>query len=381
MTAAAVSALAPPAGIRIQGFTAELQESVRAFNGRLALQGVHFRFPDSPVSPWLPKVEGRRIYQEYFLAVDEEGSVRGAYILKHQDFMVHGQRRSLAFFHLPLSEGLIDRRYGAVGLQLLSDALKRQPEMFVLGIGSLHEPLSRMLLAMRWRLHAVPFYFRILRPARVARRLAYLRTSRVRRALLDCAAITGSMWLGVKVVTAMRAERTGGNILTAVAARFGSWADAVWQQCEGRYAMIGARDWSTLEILYPSTDPRFIRLMIAESGVVIGWAVVLDTQMRDDKYFGNLRVGSIIDCLSTPEKSSAIVGAAVQHLRERGVDLIVSNQLAACWCDSLKRAGFLAGPSGFLFGSSAKLTGLLRSEAALASAHLNRGDGDGPINL
>jgi hypothetical protein len=71
----------------------------------------------------------------------------------------------------------------------------------------------------------------------------------------------------------------------------------------------------------------------------------------------------------------------VRCLRDRGVDLIVSNQMSAAWVQGLEHNGFRRGPSNFLFGASKPLLRLLQSDSQLADSHLNRGDGDGPINL
>jgi len=110
----------------------------------------------------------------------------------------------------------------------------------------------------------------------------------------------------------------------------------------------------------------------------IGWAVALDTAMRDDKYFGDLRVGSIVDALARPEDARAVIGAAARALTGRGVDLIVSNQCHQAWQDALRRSGFLEGPSNFIFAASKKLAELT---GRYEEIHINRGDGDGPIHL
>src|SRR5262245_32826009 len=101
-------------------------------------------FPESPIPEWLPPLPGATLFQEMFLAA-EEGIVRGGYILKHQEFMLNKQRRLVDFYHSPLSEGLIDRKYSAVGLKLLQDALKRNPPLYALGMGGRDKPLPRML--------------------------------------------------------------------------------------------------------------------------------------------------------------------------------------------------------------------------------------------
>ena len=380
MLSTAIAAVEKGSAVRIRPFSDDLIDEVRDFNRRLNVAGITYRFPESPVSPWLPRVDGRHIFQEYFLAVDAAGAVRGGYILKRQEFVINGTSQTVAFYHLPLSEGLIDRRYGFVGLRLLIDALKREPAMFVLGIGSMSEPLSRMLTGLSWKLRPVPFHFRIMRPFRVARAIPYLRTTTPRRLALDIAAFSGAAWLGTQVM-ALKVKPGSRRITTTVESEFGLWADRIWNDCVERYTMIGRRDRDTLNILYPSANSRFLRMRVEVSGVTIGWAVLLATDMRSHKYFGDLRVGSIVDCLAVPGHAADVVRGAVRCLHDHNVDLIVSNQMADAWVTGMKRSGFMAGPSTFLFGASKALESLLQVNESLQGVHLNRGDGDGPINL
>src|ERR1700730_3908188 len=105
--------------------------------------------------------------------------------------------------------------------------------------------------------------------------------------------------------------------------------------------MIAVRDSETLNILYPASSNRFLCYKVTHGSTVLGWAVLLDTQMRDHKHFGNLRVGSIVECLALPEQSFAVVRAATQLPEARGADLIVPNQSSAAWGTALQSAGFL----------------------------------------
>src|SRR5437867_3147441 len=146
--------------------------------------------------------------------------------------------------------------------------------------------------------------------------------------------------------------------------------------------MAAVRDARVLNILYPPDDIRFIRLKIVDGCSVAGWAVLLDTVMADDKYCGNMRVGSILDCLALPEDANAVMAGAARVLEDRGVDLLLSNQSHPAWCQGLKMAGFVEGPSNFFFVASKALTKLLNEiDPAGTAIHLNRGDGDGPIHL
>ena len=104
--------------------------------------------------------------------------------------------------------------------------------------------------------------------------------------------------------------------------------------------------------------------------------------MRDNQYFGNLRVGTLADCLAPPENASAVVRAATAVLEKRGVDLIISNHSHAVWGNSFRSAGYLLGPSNFIFAASkplAERVGPFETNQNLT--YIMRGDGDGPVNL
>src|SRR5690348_2696337 len=87
----------------------ELAPEVSAFNSRLRNAGLLNRVPESPVATWLPKIDERSIFQEYFLGLAGE-TVRGAYILKHQAFLIGNETISIGHY-TPISEGLIDRAF------------------------------------------------------------------------------------------------------------------------------------------------------------------------------------------------------------------------------------------------------------------------------
>jgi hypothetical protein len=88
-------------------------------------------------------------------------------------------------------------------------------------------------------------------------------------------------------------------------------------------------------------SPGVIRLQVTRGKPVIGWAAVLDAQMRGDASFGDLRVGSLIDCLASPGDAAHVVAAATRFLRRRGVDLVVSHQAHPAWTRGLSDSGFV----------------------------------------
>jgi hypothetical protein len=336
--------------------------AVRDFNRRLAAGGVTgFDFPETPDPRWMPDMD-------LYVAADGD-NVRGGYILRRQQFLVSGQPVQAAHYRLPLSEGAIDRAYASLGLRLVRDALARQPRLYAMGMGGWDKPLPQMLKALKWRMCEVPFHFKIVHPARFLRNIQPLRTSTARRWALDAAALSGAGWLGMKTLGWSRRLPAQQHEL---APSFHGWGDDVWQRSRDGYRLIGVRDAATLDALYPPSDSRFLRVRTA-----FGWALLLDTQMSGHKQFGDMRVGTIVDCLAPVENAASVIRAGAALLESRGVDLIVSNQMHGAWSSALTDAGFRRGPSNYLLA----LSPAFGAPADEADFHFNRGDGDGPIHL
>jgi hypothetical protein len=95
-----------------------------------------------------------------------------------------------------------------------------------------------------------------------------------------------------------------------------------------------------------------------------------------------MRVGSIVDCLAEPDAASSVVRCCTSFLEERGVDLIVTNQASSAWGKAFAASGYLKGPTNFILVLSPKLAARLDPvNDSWGAIHMNRGDGDGPINL
>lgn len=360
--------------------------AVRAFNARLRSAGVAEAFglrsllPEATGSEPVP---GARIHEELFVAIDGD-VVRGGYTLKHQDFIVNGAATSIGFFRQAVSEGTIDRRHALIGPRLLRDALRREPRIYALGIGGYDQAATRLLKGARFEFVTAPFYFRVEHAARFLREVRPVRSSKARRVASDIAAATG---LGGLAIAALQRYRMGISrdpelVAASTVGSFGAWADPVWEATRASFAFSAVRDLALLPSLYDAPGSPFIKVWIEDAGGPRGWAVCLATQRRGDKYFGNLKLGSIVDLLAVPGYEPALVNAAVARLRQEDVDLIVTNQTYRSLGLALRRRGFLSGPSNFLFAASPALAEALRPlEANLPSFYLNRGDGDGPVNL
>jgi hypothetical protein len=368
--------------VRVVPYTSDFIPAVKEFNSRLGAgrANTDLRFPEWHIPQWLPRTDDRRIYEEYFLAVEGD-AVRGGYMLKHQDFSFRGEVRSVGYVRWLLSEGIINRKYGLVGPLLLRNALRAQPILYGFA-GGTDVILAQMLKRAGWPTHLVPFYFKVTHAEPFLRQIRPLRKTAAKRLIMDIAAVTRAGGVALGILQSAREKRSAGDERVESIVGFSSWADDLWDQCRSRYDMIAVRDSRTLNILYPAGNSRFLCYKVHGDKQLLGWAVLLDTQMHDNKYFGNLRVGSIVDCAALPESAFHVIRGATRVLKERGVDLIVSNQLHSAWSIALRDAGFLQGPSNFLFAVSKELSNLLQPfQARVSQIHMTRGDGDGPIHL
>lgn len=369
--------------ITIQPYGEEHVGAVKAFNARLRDGGMDLQFPESHVPGWLPRVEGREIYHDYYLAVDDQ-AVRGGYIFKHQPFFVGDQMLPLCEYRLPLSEGQVDHQFASVGVQIYLDAMRKQSRLYTVGIGGMQEAAAQMLVRAGWNLWPVPFFFRVLHPSRFLRQIVYLRSTPQRRLALDALAYSGLGWLGVHAYQGLKAGTTqrDPDWTAPTVDEFGSWADDIWQASHTQYKMIALRDRTILNILYPASDPRWIRLAVRSGNQVVGWATLLNTPMQGHNFFGDMRVGSIIDCLALPGMERKVSQAALAHLRSGAADVVVTNLSHRAWQESLRASGFLEGPSNFIFAASKAVSALLGPfDESKLLVHMTRGDGGGPQNL
>lgn len=368
--------------IAIQPYTEDRIPAVKAFNQRLAAGGVapEFQFPESHVPFWLPPLDRRRLYQKYYVAL-EDNTVRGAFILKYQDFVVSGASEPIVYYHLPVSEGIVNKSYASVGVLMLRSAMKMRPMLFALGMGGFDRPLPTMLKAMGWSLRAVPFYFRVNHPTRFLTEIAPLRQSFGRRTLANLAAYSGAGYLAIKTAQLLRTKRRDRALRSEIVRTFGPWADELWKHNASRYPLIADRSSAALNVLYPP-DKNFICLQTTREDENLGWVVVLDTQMRNNKYFGNLRVGTIADAFGAPENAAAVIHIATQILEERGVDLTIANHSNSAWGMAFQSNGYFEGPSNFIFAASKPLAEKLAPIGTnQPNIYFMRGDGDGPVNL
>jgi hypothetical protein len=357
---------------------------VHAFNARLSSGGSRWRFYESASLDWLATGQSENAQRQCFVAIDEGGDVRGAYCLKSQTFLIGGQPLKIANVQGPISEGVVNKRYAMLALHMLRDITRREPAVFLWGGSAV---LSGMLVSLAWKPLQGPLLIRILRVNRFLRLNRFLRSSRKVEMALDVLAATGLGEIAIHLTQfcqrALKARYPSDSVRATEVARFGTWADDLWESGSPEYEMIAVRDSKTMNALLPSTGwPESVIVRVDDGDEVIGWAAVRDTQFKDDARFGNLRVGSIIDSLARPGRETCVVCAATTFLERRQIDIIVTNYTHAKWIAAFQSRGFFAIRNRRSFTVSPALYEKMGSgQIDAGSVHLTPLDGDGPHGL
>ena len=369
--------------LKIVPYSPAQQQAVERLNAKLANAGSGWSFPprERPTD-----VERIPAWDESFVATEDE-EVYGGYILKHRRFLLEGHPVDFGALQLPLSLGEVDSAFAHVSVALLFDAIRRTPYLYSLGLGSEKTQYARLLSAAGWQHVTVPFFFDVKSANRFAREIRLPRdkaSMETALRILGRTRLAGAA-LGLRRRVVSRSSRASGAsppLHARELATFDGVADALFSKSADAYILVADRGEQALRYIYPPEESGFLRLAVQREDEVVGWAVVLDAEMRDNKYFGNMRVGSIADCFAAPDDAPLVVAAADAYLAHRGVDIVVSNQLHPVWCDSLKMTGYEQGPSNFFFYFSPELAERLDAIPAWQDVvHINRGDGEGPGHL
>ncbi len=369
--------------MRIEPYIAEHVPLVQALNERLRRRGVGHQLTTEPQgSRALTGIRNRVVHENYLVL--EGNAARGGYTLIRQNAAILGQIRELAFLQLPLSEGIIEQKYASVGLLLLKDAMRRVPLLFGLGMGGLNQPLPKLFRILGAHIAEVSSFVRI----RNARSFLLNLQELHRRPLPHIAAnIVAFSGLGQLCVTVLHTAKSWNRSSARGYAveretHFGEWIDEIWDNSASQYSMVAVRDRETLQYWYAHRGDWLHLLKVRRNGKAIGWAIVGDACLHGHKYFGDARLGSVVDSLALEGHEPEVIAAATSYLEERGVDLIISNQSHPRWCAALVRSGYLKTRSNYLFAAAPALrTVIAAGDPKLKLVHMTRGDGDSAYNL
>jgi hypothetical protein len=356
-------------------FLAEHLEAARAFNRRMRAGNADtaFLIPEETREAGHAPVENRQ-----YVALDDTG-VHGGVIEMEQPGWLDGRAVRAFNYQSPLSEGILDRRYGMVAVKMVKFMESQSDSVFIVGMGAETNAMPRILKASGWTVRAVPFLFRVHHATAFLREMRMFNTSPTRRVISRVSAYTG---LAPLALACVQMRRSGSKLKVRRERSWGNWAQEIWERCRNQCSFAVAKEPAVLEALYPSADPRLSILVTEDGGNPVGWAAGFDTRFKDPRYFGNMRLGCVVDCLATPAAMKATAIAIDAELASRGADLVWLNHSHAAWIRAFRSAGFLPGPSNYQLGTSKPLTqAILNAPGGAEAIHVTRGDGDGRANF
>ena len=344
-----------------------------------------FCFPRArpPKSPRIPLKKDRRapFVKRQFLALEND-HVRGGFLLQEQPCDIAGETRWCANIQMPISEGLVDRKFSFVATRMLQILLRARPFVFAVGMGHLEAPFARFLSAMKWRVALVPFRFFVFRPARFLLEIQRLHSSTARSIAANFGAWSG---LGAPAILAAQRLRRR-HAADLIADRIYQWEDqtsSLWSQYRAGLSFAAVRDGETLPLFLDLKDRRLSAYRLTDQGGTLrGWIVLQVTAMDKNQHFGSLRVATLLDGVCAPMFERAAVGAAVACARDQGADLILLNQQHRRWIMASDENGFWEGPSNYVLATSPRLTEQIGAvDPEFTKVYISRSDGDGRVNL
>ncbi len=365
--------------VRIVPFTNHEVVAVRAFNARMRAGNARtdFLLPEEPQERSSP-IDAAITWTQYVALEGTEA--RGGVIEMDQPGVLNGTIHRVINYQSPLSEGILNKKYGLVSMHLVRFIQHRSPYCFIVGMGSSQNPLPRLLKAAGWTVKPAPFFFRIHRTSRFFKEFNLFRRSRASAALAGLASITGLGGLAIGMLQGRR--RTFHKTTIEPVGSWGTWADEIWELFRSDCSFAVLRDQRTLQELYPVSDYRILRFLVRRQEQPVGWSACFVTPMKAHKHFGNLRVGTILDCVARRGEMEATIALTDSALADQGADLVISNQSHKLWIRAVRHAGFLRGPSNYLLGlSKALVDQIAREPDGENRIHVTRGDGDGRIHL
>jgi hypothetical protein len=366
---------------RIEPYTDSHVAGVRAFNQRLRDGKAAYVFSEDAPAP-VPESESIR--PRSFVVLEGE-DVRGGFILiRYPGCFATGEKIPVLNCRLPISEGIVNNKYSLLGLRILKHIQKQSPYIFALGMGGEQLAFPRLLRGAGWTLRPVPFLFRIVRAREFLSNLQMLQRSLGRRVFARLAGITGAGTIGAALLQGRSVLGGSSSIGLSIERvnEWGSWADDIWAQFQPLCSFSVARDRGTLEKLYPLKDGKIAAFLIRRAGRPVGWLAALDSQMHGHRYFGNMRVATILDCATIFNEMAGIVTLATRELARSGADIVITNQSHRDWVKAFKKAGFLQSKSNYILGLSKDLAvSISRNAGGMERVHFTRGDSDGRMHL
>ena len=246
----------------------------------------------------------------------------------------------------------------------------------VLGTPGVDSQVGKLYRALRFDYWGeVPFLYLALNGSNLLRNLVIFKKSRT---ISLASTVASHLFVPGKIIEMRhrRATKSDPHIRIERWRTFPQAAGDLWAQLINTFTLVFDRSTEYLNWRY--AEPCYQRVGLFRNDQLVGWIVWKLTAMNDNTYFGNLRVGTVVDLLADPGKPAdveALLGVAVRGLAAGRADVIVTNLSDRRFVSCARVAGFRAGPSNYHFFSK-NLPAL-----KIDDCHLTRGDSDGDRRL
>lgn len=261
-------------------------------------------------------------------------------------------------------------------------------------------PVLRILRGLKWTYHGIlPQYLRILDAPGVSRnlQLSGLKALTVRSGDMSVAvplrwvesllrtlggwalAVGQAVWVGLTIVARPRSlpvevrEEHG----------FDDSYNQLWQAVGGRFGACIVRDQTYLQRRFGRNPDRYRVLACRRENRLLGYCIVKTRQFSNDPRMGDMKVGTIVDCLFDPDAPAALqtlLDSAVKMCEREGVHAVLCTASHASVRRLLRANGFLAIPGNLNFAHHNR-TNMPLQDISLDAWHLMRGDSDADQNF
>jgi len=157
----------------------------------------------------------------------------------------------------------------------------------------------------------------------------------------------------------------------------------LWQSVAGQIGASLVRDRAALEVRFGAKMERYRLLACRRDNELLGYCILKMKNFTNDARMGNMKVGTIVDCLYDPRQSSVLQGLlaeAFQWFRQEGTHVVLCTASLKAIRQVLARNGFFKIPGNLNFAyhirSSFPMDGI-----PLEDWHLMRGDSDADQNF
>jgi len=157
----------------------------------------------------------------------------------------------------------------------------------------------------------------------------------------------------------------------------------LWQSVSGRFGACLARDQKYLQWRFGRSPERYRVFACRQEHRLLGYCIVKTKQFSKDSRMGNMKVGTIVDCLFDPDVPAAfqtLLDAVLKACEREDIHAVLCTASHASVRRLLRANGFLAIPGNLNFAYHNR-TNVPLQDIPLEAWHLMRGDSDADQNF